>query len=262
MTITVSMAYWRCQPYVEKAVRSILDQTYRDLRLVVVNDGDTPPVLPEDDRLVLLNLTENHGPYYCDAVVLAACDTEWFTIHAADDWSNLDRFERLMAHVNDVDEAIFGGSMQHKRRSVAVRPTDFAAAETSDILLNRGSIATGIYRTEGIRRTGAPHPEFRVAYDTMMVHLICRGLHWTEVDDGHGYQRLWRGDSLTKAPETGMHSPLRIEARRRRDRLWERVIGSPMEQWPDLLRPSRKVAASVARDADRLRGLMGRGAAA
>jgi glycosyltransferase involved in cell wall biosynthesis len=254
--ITVSMAYWRCQPYVDQAVRSILGQTYRDLRLIVVNDGDVPPEgLPDDPRLVLLNLPDNNGPYYCDAVVLAACDTEWFTIHAADDWSNADRFARLMAAAGG-HETVFGGSMQIKHGSLRPRPTDFAAAATSDVLLNRGSIATGIYRTEALRRTGAPHPEFRMAYDTMMVHLICRGTSWIQVDDGFGYQRRWRTDSLTKAPETGMHSPVRIEARTRRDELWRRVIAAPQEEWPALLAPAPALVEQLVADVEALRSLM------
>jgi glycosyltransferase involved in cell wall biosynthesis len=261
MTLTISMAAYRTREYIGQAVESILAQSFTDLRLVVVNDGDTPPPLPADERLVLLNLPENRGPYYCDAVVLAACDTEWFTIHASDDWSNPDRFARLMAAAEGY-ETVWGGSIYIRRSRATVRGTDFGSASTSDVLLNRGSIATGIYRTEAIRRTGAPHPEYRMSYDTMMVHLICRGTRWTQVDDGNGYQRRWRPDSLTQAPETGMHSDVRNEYRQRRDDLWRRVIAAPQAAWPALLAPSAAIAASVERDADKLRELLAWRAAA
>jgi glycosyltransferase involved in cell wall biosynthesis len=257
--ITVSMAYWHCQPYVNKAVASILDQTYRDLRLVLVNDGDTPPKLSprlrEDSRLTVLNLTENRGPYYCDAVVLAACDSEWFTIHASDDWSKPDRLATLMAASKGYD-VVWGGSVHHKRGITQERAVNFELAATENVLLHRGSIATGIYRTEAMCRAGAPHPEYRMAYDTMMVHLLCRAHRWKHLPDEFGYQRVWRRDSLTKDPATGMHSPVRREYRTRRDELWRRVIAAPQEQWPVLLAPTLKVAVQVERDADRLRAML------
>ena len=259
MTLTVSMAFWRCQPYVNKAVESVLTQSYSDLRLILVNDGDTPPHLQShlasDPRLTVLNLTENRGPYYCDAVVLAACDTEWFTIHASDDWSKPDRFATLMAATEGYD-VVWGGSMHHKRRQAQPRSVNFELAATEDVLLHRGSIATGVFRTEAIRRAGAPHPEFRVAYDTMQVHLLCRAHRWRHLPTEYGYQRVWRSDSLTKAPATGMHSPVRQEARARRDALWRRVIAAPQLEWPALLAPSLEMAAQVASDAERLKAML------
>jgi glycosyltransferase involved in cell wall biosynthesis len=259
VTLTVSMAYWRCEQTVNLAVSSVLNQTFTDLRLVLVNDGDRPPdLLPElrsDPRLTVLNLEANRGPYYVDSVVLAACDTEWFSIHASDDWSTPERFETLMA-ASDGFDVVWGGSIHHRHGLTEQRPVDFALAATEDVLLHRGSIATGVYRSEAIRRAGAPHPDFRVAYDTMMVHLLCRAHRWRHLPDEFGYQRVWRRGSLTKSPATGMHSPLRTECRARRDALFSRVIAAPQEEWPALLAPSPEMAAQVESDAQRLRELL------
>jgi glycosyltransferase involved in cell wall biosynthesis len=253
------MAYYRCQPTVQQAVDSILTQTFADLRLVLVNDGDKPPELSAeslaDPRLVVLNLEANNGPYYADAVVLAACDTPWFTIHASDDWSEPQRFETLLAASEGYD-VVWGGSIHHKRLRFGPREVDFETAATEDVLLHRGSIATGIFRTDAIRRLGRPHPEFRVAYDTMMVHLLCRAHLWRHLPDEFGYHRVWRMDSLTRAPATGMHSPMRTEQRNRRDELWNRCLTRSMSEWPSILAPSEEVAAQVERDAQRLREML------
>lgn len=259
MTITVSMAYYGCARYVDRAVRSILDQTHRDLRLVVVNDGDRTPRLPSDPRLTLLNLSENRGPYFCDAVVLAACDTEWFTIHAADDWSEPDRLERLLA-ASDGYDAVFGGSIEHSGSSVRPRPTRFHRAGNRP--RHVGSIATGIYRTDALRRIGGPHPDFRVAYDSMMVNLVIRALRWRHLPDEFGYHRIIRRDSLTRSPATGLQSEYRARFKAARSVLWNRVIAAPVEDWPEILAPSAAMAAAVEREAERLRGLMAEAVAA
>jgi glycosyltransferase involved in cell wall biosynthesis len=251
LTLTVSMAYWRCPDHVEKAVRSVLEQTHRDLRLVVVGDGEDVPLPSIDDpRLTVFRLEQNRGPYYADAVVLAATDSEWFTIHAADDWSEPDRFERLLAQGDDVD-AVFGGSWQHRGAHVEKRKTRFEQGRTE--LVHVGSIATGVYRTEALRRVGGPHPDFRVAYDTMVVDLVLRALRWRHDPTEFGYHRVVRPDSLTRSPATGLQSPYRREWRRRRDALWNKVIRAQAQDWPRLLAPAAATAASVAADADRLR---------
>ncbi len=248
------MAYWHAGPYVEKAVRSILDQTYRDLRLVVIGDGEAPSIAITDERLTVLTLEENRGPYFCDAVVLSACQTEWFSIHAADDWSDKGRLAALMARADGYD-AVFGGSLQHHGPRVKRRRTRFPQA--GDELRHVGSIATGIYRTESLRRIGAwPHPDFRVAYDTMFVHLVLRALRWVQVPNEYGYHRLWRDDSLTKAPETGLSSPFRAATVARRDALWRQTIANPVELWPQILTPSAGMAAQVQAEAARLRAIL------
>jgi glycosyltransferase involved in cell wall biosynthesis len=250
-SLTVSMSYWHCRNEVGRAVESILGQTYRDLRLVVVNDGDEPPPLAPDPRLTILNLAANHGPYYCDAVALAACDTEWFTIHAADDWSEPDRFERLMAETEGYD-AVFGGAVEHRGDQIERRWTRFDRI-LKDELHHVGSIATGVYRTQALRSVGGPHPEYRVVYDTMMVHLVLRGLRWKHLTDEYGYHRVVRPDSLTRDPATGLHSDYRQRWRDKRDKLWKKVIAAPQADWPRLLAPSPEITASVAADAARLR---------
>ena len=40
-SLTLIMAAWNAEKYIERSVKSVLNQTYRDLELIVVNDGST-----------------------------------------------------------------------------------------------------------------------------------------------------------------------------------------------------------------------------
>lgn len=225
------MPYWGCPELVEQAARSILEQTHRDLRLVVIGDGENPPLTVTDSRLTVYTLPENRGTYFAQAVALAACDSEWFSIHAADDWSEPDRFARLLARGEGVD-AVFGGSVQHQGRHVTLRPAKFELG--GDRPRHVGSVATGIYRTQAVKALGWwSNPEFRVGYDSMMVNLVLRHLRWVHVPAEFGYHRVIRADSLTRSPRTGLNSRYRRQASQRRAELWDMFKDAPALMQPD-----------------------------
>jgi len=73
--VTVSLSYFQRKEQVRRATESILGQTYTNLTLIVVNDGDDDPPWDQladirDSRLVRFDLKSNHGRYFADAVVL------------------------------------------------------------------------------------------------------------------------------------------------------------------------------------------------
>ena len=66
--LAVIMPAWNAADYIESSVRSVLEQTHRELRLIVVDDGSTdrtPEILArlaaEDERLTVMTVP-NGGP--------------------------------------------------------------------------------------------------------------------------------------------------------------------------------------------------------
>src|SRR4051794_19059853 len=105
--VIVCVPYFNCQNYIRKAVESLLAQTYKDLIIVVINDGDfetSPwPTLSDinDSRLVRFDIEENRGPYFATQIVLNATTAPYLIIQDADDWSELNRVEVLMQYMLD-----------------------------------------------------------------------------------------------------------------------------------------------------------------
>ena len=92
---------------VESAVASIQEQTVRDIRILVVNDGSTDGsrailerMAAADPRVVLLN-RENGGIVDALNAGLAACTAELVARHDADDLALPDRFARQIAWFRD-----------------------------------------------------------------------------------------------------------------------------------------------------------------
>ncbi len=105
--ITIALAAFNREDTIEEAVRSILNQTYRNLDLYVVDDASTDrtsdivrSILPEDPRLHLIQLKQNGGTYSAKNLVLKQyCKGEFYAHQDADDISWPERFETQLAYL-------------------------------------------------------------------------------------------------------------------------------------------------------------------
>lgn len=225
MTITVSLPYYQTPESVRRAVESVLGQTHEDLVLVVVNDGDAPetawaPLRDLDDpRLVLFDLPENRGRYFCDAVTLAACVTPYWTTHDSDDWSDLERLKKLFSAAPGND-AVFGGYTQHRKDGSTKEKHPKVEEILGSDTLRHVAHHTGLYRTAALRSIGGPHPQYRVAWDTFQVAVVANLFRWAVVPDPlYHYQQ--RPGSLVQAPATSMKSEYRQKLRERLAKHWQ-----------------------------------------
>lgn len=198
MTVLVSMPYWNNAQWVEAAVRSVLAQTHRDLVCVVIGDGEEPPLKIADSRLVVYTLPENHGAYFAQSVALGASPHPWYAPHAADDWSEPDHIERLMAYGTDTAA---GAVWEHRGRSVR---------------LVRKRYEVGLFRTERLLALGGYNPAERLGQDSLMLRLL-RVTGPLEASDHPTYHRIHRKGSLCNHRDTKKGSPAR-EAMKVRNR--------------------------------------------
>lgn len=260
LLITVSMPYWRCLSTVRRAVDAVLSQTHASLRLVVTCDGDTvtPPWPALDDiddpRLVRWTLPANRGRYYCDAAVLAACDSPWWAIHDADDWADPRWLERMLAHAIHGYDAVFGPEVIHRVDGTSyTEPVgDLTRAHSQ---MRQLAHHAGLYRTAALRAAGGYHPELRIGYDTLIVGLMVMSGRVFAVDEPL-YHRVARTGSLTSDPATGFRSELRRQTRARLERLYAQALmfGPAGVVAADI---PADLAAEVDTDADRLREVLG-----
>ena len=97
------MPGFNAAPYVEQAVRSVLDQTCRDVELIFVDDGSTDTTgailltLRREfgDRLTLL-LTQRVGPYPARNLALSRARGNFVAFLDADDWWEPDFLESML----------------------------------------------------------------------------------------------------------------------------------------------------------------------
>ena len=106
--ITVIIPVWNGADTIETSVSSILNQTWQNLELIIVDDfsdDNTWNVLQrlskKDKRIILIKNNVNVGPYVSKNRALLQAKGEWITGQDADDWSHPLRLERQINFIHN-----------------------------------------------------------------------------------------------------------------------------------------------------------------
>jgi hypothetical protein len=224
--VIVCIPHFQCKEHIHKAVQSILEQTHRDLTVVVANDGDSDPPWNElssiqDARLVRFDLKQNRGPYFATTVVLHASDAPYLLIQDADDWSDRQRVDLLLAAL-ERDHSDFAVSAQtlfaQKESSLhphSIRWTENSTAPAPQQRFVINPCLTdeyryraphhGLFRSQALRDAGAYYAGFRLSYDRLITNLMLMTGRVSHVQESL-YSRLIRTDSITHSPNTAWNS--------------------------------------------------------
>lgn len=104
--ISVIMPAWNVEKTVRKSVDSILNQTWKNLELLIVDDCSTDntwsiirEIARTDCRVKIIRNKINVGPYVSKNIAFLKAKGEWVTGQDADDWSFPERIEVHMANV-------------------------------------------------------------------------------------------------------------------------------------------------------------------
>lgn len=198
MTVLVAMPFYGPQDLLQRGVRSVLAQTHDDLQLLVIGDGQAPEIgAIADRRLVTYTLPENRGPYFAQAVALAANPHQWYAPVGADDWVDPVHLAVLMAAGGSA--VVPGVLWFHRGRRVAA---------------HEGLYEVGLFETERLRSIGGYNPAERIGQDTLTMRLL-RLTGDVRAANIATYHRVRRAGSLTTSPETGHGSTARNAMRAR-----------------------------------------------
>ena len=114
--ISVIMPAYNVEKYVAGAIKSVLNQTFRDIELIVINDGSrdkTSEIIRDladsDNRIVFIDNKKNSGAANSRNMGIDIATGDWFYFMDADDTLDSDAFEFLLNldGANDADIIIF-----------------------------------------------------------------------------------------------------------------------------------------------------------
>jgi hypothetical protein len=104
--VTVCIACYNAEAYVEEAILSILNQTYRNLEIFLVDDRSEDKTLEilkrlaaYDTRISVMENSQNSGTYVSRNKIFSLAKGKYFTILDADDFALPDRIAMQVAHL-------------------------------------------------------------------------------------------------------------------------------------------------------------------
>lgn len=204
--VSVVMTAYQSGERVGPAIRSVLEQTYQDIELIVVDDAsddDTAAVIAgwaaRDARVKPIRLPHNVGTYAAKNIGLRHASGEFATCHDSDDWSHPLKIERQVEPLLNDRRLVYSVSewvrMQDDGHYYARPVHPLMRVNPSSPLFRRKLILERTGAWDWVR-TGADS-EFAARLRLVFGRLAMRRIRQPLALGAH------RPNSLVTAPETG-----------------------------------------------------------
>jgi len=143
--ISVIVPVYNVEPYVRKCLDSVINQTYRDLEILVIDDGSTDgsgkicdEYAGKDERIKIFH-TENRGLSAARNLGLDEAQGEWIGFVDSDDWIEPDMYEVLLkrAEESEADVVECGVYKEYSDRTVERKREEcqYSGTEAVNLLL-------------------------------------------------------------------------------------------------------------------------------
>lgn len=114
--VSIIVPVYNTEKYVDKCLNSLLKQRYRNIEIIVINDGSSDKSLEVVKRIAEQNSDvikvidcSNHGVSYARNYGIRVASGEFITFVDSDDWVDMHYLENLVdGYKNDVDISMIG----------------------------------------------------------------------------------------------------------------------------------------------------------
>ena len=160
--ISVIILAYNAEKYLKKSINSIIKQTYKKWKLIVVNDGSTDETLTIiqsyknllKKNLIIINNKENLGINGSMNLALKKVNTPFFTRQDSDDISSPNRLEILLNHLIKKKEYFFVSSRMKSINENIIYPKKIIEYPSKFDLYKKFSFCNApiLYRTEILKK--------------------------------------------------------------------------------------------------------------
>ena len=176
-SISVLMPVYNAEKYLAEAIQSILDQSYRNFELLIIEDGSTDcsaKIAAEfercDARIRLIRQSENQGLVTALNLGLDLAQGEYIARMDADDISLPERLEKQVEYMQAHPEiGVLGGKIQYMNEDgqLATIPLTFYG----DINIRWNLLFTNPFSHPAVMMRKAIIERYRLRYDPRATHV-------------------------------------------------------------------------------------------
>ena len=222
--VSVLIPCYNVSAFVEKAIRSILDQTYTNLEILIIDDASTDNTLYKikslyDKRIQLVEITENTQKVGAVNAALKMVKGDFICFQDADDWSESGRIEKqVQQFINQPELGIcftryrysgektgLPGSVSMTYEELKEEFLEFGYKKKSNF---HPTVCASMMITKTVlQKTKGYHPYFagRVAEDAQWIYRILKEFKGVTLDEVL-YNYVVRNGSLTQIQFSGKNA--------------------------------------------------------
>jgi glycosyltransferase involved in cell wall biosynthesis len=246
--VTVLIPAYNVEDYVEKAIRSILEQSYTRLEILLINDASTDSTLKklrsfDDPRIRVISFEKNTQKIGAVNKVLTEATGDYICFQDADDWSQASRIEKQLAAFKEEPElgicfTNYRYEDQPSKQTYQIAQTDAGLKKEflefgsrNDTALSPTICATMMISKQVYQSVGGYHPYFtgRVAEDIHWIYRILKNYKGVSLPQ-ELYFITKRADSLTGLQFSGANAKAAYSWK-----LLEKIIYQDIVQHVDVL---------------------------
>ena len=214
--ISVILPVYNSEKYIKKSVESVLNQTFTDFELIIVNDGSTDDTINilnsfSDSRIEIIN-QPNMGPGAARNNALDVAIGEYIMFLDSDDWYSDDCLETAYREITtyDADMTFFqminynNGEVYEndwfelKTFDESFENRSFSPAETPGSIFDLSvGVCQKIYRHEFLKRIDARFPEGIFFEDMPFFYYVYLKADKISIIKKHLYYRRKHDESIT-----------------------------------------------------------------
>ncbi|WP_402375878.1 glycosyltransferase family 2 protein [Isoptericola rhizosphaerae] len=249
--VSVVMSAYRPGREIYAAVRSVLEQTWRDVELIVVDDASGAEfdavfdqVRAMDQRVHVLHQATNRGTYAARNVGLEAARGKFVTFQDSDDWSHPERVARQVAPLVDDPEV-------HSTLSRSVRCSPDLVFQRLGYATSRTNASSLMFRREQAVASVGYFDHVRKGADVEYAERLVAALpgHQVRLDAQLAFVRMTEGSLSRSDFLSGWQHPVRTSYREG-FRAWHATFDDGASPRLDRLPETRAFPASRAMSPD------------
>lgn len=156
--VSIVVPVYNNEKYVEKCIGSLLEQTYSELELIVIDDGSKDESLEilrrfeQKDKRIKLIHQENAGVAAARNCGIKAATGEYLTFVDGDDYVSIDYVEKFVSCIesNQADMVICGISYVDEKNNLLkeILPNDYIKGEREECTFRISAVCSHFYRRE------------------------------------------------------------------------------------------------------------------
>ncbi len=168
--LSVILPAYNAEKYIKQAINSILQQTFTEFELIIADDGSTDKTRQiinsyTDSRIIASHNESNQGKVQTVNRLVKITKGYYLTIHDADDYSHLARFQRQVDYLNSHPECVLLGTSFYNlvgtKRVKRIMPVEYVTILKNLRKKSQFHGPTMMFRKEVISSVGGLYRYFR-----------------------------------------------------------------------------------------------------